>query len=113
MRNYLIHLNQTRSKQSLQRNSISSGKRSGSNSNSSNSQPIKEIGGEWEVNIEGNDGTGDLDVLEWSGDGRVLRVYELYAESGPVVACEGGASAEWCIGGEAVELEGCDVEVEG
>jgi hypothetical protein len=113
MRNLLVHLNQTRSKQRLQRNSIGSSKRSRSNSNSSNSQPIKEIGGEWEVNIEGNDGTGDLDILEWSGDGRVLRVDELYAESGPVVACEGGAGAEWRIGREAVEIEGLDVEVEG
>jgi hypothetical protein len=74
--------------------SASGGEGALANGDRSDSQAVEKVSGEGEVNVEGNNGAGDLDVLERGGNGLVLLVYELNAEGVPVVACERGSGAE-------------------
>lgn len=110
---YLVNLNQPWSKQCLKSDSICTRERSRSNSHSSNSQAIEKIGSEGEEDIKGDNGAGDLDVLQWSRDRSVLSVDELNTKCVPVVATERGTGTEWGAVWQTGDFKGGDIEVEG
>jgi len=107
---HLVDLNQSRSKESLKSNGIRIHK-SSSNSNSTDSQPIKQVLNKWEEGIEGNDGARNTDVGKRLADWGVLTVDVLEGQGGPVEVGEVGC---WGQSGDGDGRgEGLDVEGEG